>query len=350
MATNRSWDGFGGVTRRGFVQTVGAGVAAAAVPRVLSAGDPAASNETAASAPPEHSESLVATLYESLTPEQRRQICFAWDHTDERGLLRLHVANNWHVTRPTVTSDFYTSDQQALIEALFFGLYNPEWHDRIRKQLKDDAGGYGKAQNIAIFGEPGAGKFELVMTGRHLTIRCDGDSTEHFAFGGPIFYGHAAQSFNEKADHPGNVFWPQAVKANKLYEMLDGKQRKAALLPFEPAESEVHFQGPDGELPGLLVGDMSADQQEHLKEVLQTLVEPYRDVDRAEVDQCLAAQGGLEECRLSYYETGDIGDDQVWDNWRLEGPAFVWYFRGAPHVHVWVNIADSPAPQITTAG
>jgi len=32
----------------------------------------------------------------------------------------------------------------------------------------------------------------------------------------------------------------------------------------------------------------------------------------------------------------------VWDNWRLEGPSFVWWFRGSPHVHVWVNVADSP--------
>jgi hypothetical protein len=23
----------------------------------------------------------------------------------------------------------------------------------------------------------------------------------------------------------------------------------------------------------------------------------------------------------------------------VEGPAFVWYFRGSPHVHTWVNIA-----------
>ena len=56
------------------------------------------------------------------------------------------------------------------------------------------------------------------MTGRHMTLRCDGNSTEHVAFGGPIFYGHAASGFNEKADHPGNVFWPQALAANKVYE------------------------------------------------------------------------------------------------------------------------------------
>ena len=97
-----------------------------------------------------------------------------------------------------------------MIREVFEGMYQREWVKRIDRQLKDDAGGYGKHQSIAIFGHPGIDKFEFVMTGRHLTIRCDGHSAEHVAFGGPIFYGHAASGFNEKADHPGNVFWPQA--------------------------------------------------------------------------------------------------------------------------------------------
>lgn len=326
------------VNRRRFVQAVGTGLAVSTLPSSLLASPKP--NEKS-------SENLVATLYESLTPAQRQEVCFAWDHTDKRGLLRSHVGANWHITKPSVGSDFFTSDQQELIEAIFFGLYHPDWHDRIHKQLKDDSGGYGKGQNLAIFGEPGTGKFEFVMTGRHLTMRCDGDSNDHFAFGGPIFYGHAAESANEKADHPGNVFWPQALQANKIYQMLDGKQRESALLPFEPAEDEVHFQGPKGELPGLAVAEMSADQKEEMRKVLNSLVEPFRDQDRAEVDRCVTAQGGLEACHLSFYQTGDIGDDQVWDNWRLEGPSFVWYFRGSPHVHVWVNVADSPAPRIT---
>ena len=48
--------------------------------------------------------------------------------------------------------------------------------------------------SVAIFGEPGSGKFQFVLTGRHCTRRCDGDSVEGAAFGGPLFYGHAAKS------------------------------------------------------------------------------------------------------------------------------------------------------------
>ncbi|MCG3777359.1 MAG: hypothetical protein JW388_0044 [Nitrospira sp.] len=56
----------------------------------------------------------------------------------------------------------------------------------------------------------------------------------------------------------------------------------------------------------------------------------------------LKKQGGLDKCHLSFYRADDLGKDEIWDNWRLEGPAFVWHWRGAPHVHVWVHVADDP--------
>ena len=88
---------------------------------------------------------------------------------------------------------------------------------------------------------------------------------------------------------------------------------------------------------------MTSDQRALVQEVLQKLIEPYRQNDRDKAIACLKAQGGLDQCALAFYRQGDLGNDQVWDCWRLEGPAFVWYFRGAPHVHVWVNVADDPS-------
>jgi hypothetical protein len=323
------------------VQTVGAAAAAVAVsPRVIVAAD----------SPAAKPESLVKTLFDSLNTEQKEEVCFEWDYKDDRGILRTHVSNNWQITGRKLTSGFFTQDQQDIIEALFWGMYQPDWRDRIKKQIQDDAGGYGKEQSIAIFGTPGSGKFEFVMTGRHLTIRCDGDSTEHVAFGGPIFYGHAAQGFNEQPDHPGNVFWPQALQANALYKMLDGKQRDKALIAEAPPEREVHFRGKSAEIPGLPISELSADQKQHAQEVLSTLLEPYRTSDQDEARRCLEKQGGLDQCRLAFFKSGDLGDDQVWDVWRIEGPSFVWHFRGSPHVHVWVNIADSADVKITTKG
>src|SRR6188472_2861079 len=260
-------------SRREFLRVVGSGAAAAAIagaaPGLL-----LAEEKKDAKTP----ETLVKQLYDSLNDRQRGAICFDWDYQDpKRGLLRTRVANNWNVTEQMVVdSDFYSDDQQAIIRKIFEGIINPEWHKRIDKQLEDDAGGYGVQNSIALFGKPGTEKFEFVMTGRHMTIRCDGNSADHVAFGGPIFYGHAADGFDEGPTHPGNVFWPQAEAANKLYTMLDGKQQKLALVPKGvPKEQKVGFQGKQGHFQGLPVSELSGDQKEHLQKVMALLVEPY---------------------------------------------------------------------------
>jgi hypothetical protein len=325
---------FDSLQRRDFLKATAGAAAATALPVGRVWAKPAST--PAASTP----ESLAKLLYESLTPGQREAICFNWDHVDpRRGLLRTRVEPNWFITEPTVSNKFYTKDQKALVREIMKGIYSPEWLDRVDAQMDEDSGGW-EESTIALFGRPDE-KFEFVMTGRHLTVRCDGNTSEHVAFGGPIFYGHAAEDFNEAPDHPGNVYWSQGVAANGLYQMLDGEQQQAALVRRGlPKQSRVGFG--DARPQGIPVAQLSADQQEHLQQVLRKLVEPYRQVDRQEVHDCLSAQGGLQACRLAYFAQEDIGGDGVWDNWRLEGPAFVWHYRGAPHVHVWVNVADDP--------
>ncbi|MEO1524954.1 MAG: DUF3500 domain-containing protein [Planctomycetota bacterium] len=317
--------------RRTFLQSVSAATLATAT---LGAGSHAFANAETVSA-----ESLVARLYGTLSEVQKKDICFDWNYKHpKRGLLRTFVANNWNVTKHEILDDFYSDEQRELITDIFESIIHPDWHERYYQQLEDDAGGFGNEQSIAIFGKPGEGKFELVLTGRHMTLRCDGNSADHVAFGGPIFYGHAPD-FDEDKNHTGNVFWDQAVAANDLYKMLDGKQQKQALLARTPREQAVQFRG-DATIPGLPVADMSADQKEHMQKVLGMLVEMYRQSDQQEALKCVEAQGGLDACSLAFYQDRDLGNDGVWDNWRLEGPSFVWHYRGHPHVHVWVNLSD----------
>ncbi len=302
--------------------------------------------------PASSAETAVKALYESLTPAQTKEIAFSWDHKDpKRGLLRTYVSNNWQITKPAIKSGFYTKKQQDLIHEVFKGLVSPEWYDKFLKQLKEDTGGkaWGNEQSIALFGKPGEGKFEFVMTGRHMTLRADGNTEDHMAFGGPIFYGHAGQNFNEKPHHPGNVFWHQAVMANKVFGMIDPAQQKKALVEVQPPESEVDFKGPKGNFTGIAVKELASEQKTELATVLKGLLEPFRKDDRDEALACLQKQGGLDQCYLTFYKEGALVDGE-WDNWRLEGPSFVWYFRGTPHVHVWVNIADAPTVKLNAQG
>lgn len=315
--------------------------------RVSAAALPAAAWAKADAFAADPPETIVQNLYQSLTEKQRGVISFPWDHEDKtRGLLRCHLSNNWRITKPAIKSDFFSAAQQEMIRRVFEGIVNPDWIERFDKQFKDDLGGYGVAQSIAIFGQPGQGKFEFVLSGRHGTIRCDGNSMDHVAFGGPILYGHAASGYFEKSNHPGNVFWHQSVMANNLYKVLDGKQQKQALLPAAPDEAEIAFQGKEGKFPGLPIRDLSPDQKDHMQKVLQKLMEPYRQSDQDEAVACLKAQGGLDGCSLAFYQDDDMGNDGIWDNWRVEGPAFIWHYRGAPHVHVWVNVADDPTVKL----
>jgi hypothetical protein len=50
------------------------------------------------------------------------------------------------------------------------------------------------------------------------------------------------------------------------------------------------------------------------------------------------SQGGVDALSMSFFKNQDLGNDGTWDVWQLESPAMLWYFRGAPHVHTWVNI------------
>jgi uncharacterized protein DUF3500 len=318
-----------GVSRRAFLRTVGGALAASTLPLGVAQGPRIAGAEG------KPAETYVKLFFESLTPEQKKIVHFPFDHQ-----LRSHVGNNWHVVDETVGAidTLYTSDQKELIRKIFQGVTSGEGHERFQKQMKDDAGGFGN-YTCAVFGEPG-GKFEWVMTGRHLTIRADGNSVENTAFGGPIFYGHAVEA-NEKPDHPGNVWWPQARLANDIFQSLDGKQREKALLEGTPPDSDetVRLRGSVSGIQGLPGSALTRDQRDLLKKTLKSMLSMYRESDVEEAVGCLDAHGGYEELRLSFYKEGDLGSDGIWDRWRVEGPRFVWYFRGSPHVHAWVHIA-----------
>ena len=177
------------------------------------------------------------------------------------------------------------------------------------------------------------------MTGRHMTVRGDGNSIEHMAFGGPIFYGHAASGFNEKAGHPGNVCWPQALAANKVFKMLDGKQREKALVSQLPAEQSVGFRGDEGGFPGIPVADLTADQKEHVQKTVQKVLRALSQRrPRRSPRVPRRSRADSTSARSPSTPTAIWATTSMWDNWRLEGPSFVWYFRGTPHVHMWINI------------
>lgn len=296
---------------------------------------PALAASAASFEPDQRSETLVTQFYDSLSEDQLRTVVLPFDSP-----LRSRVENNWHITNARV-GRFFNRDQQALIEEIFVDLHAPEFRESLARHVADD---FGSVRNlsVALFGTPKSGKFEFVITGRHCTARCDGDSVEGAAFGGPIFYGHEGESFYEKPTHPNNVYWFQAQRANEVFQALDGRQRSLALQPRAPRERSVYTVEPSADPDGLPVSEMSRDQRELVDGTLAALLSPFRQRDRAEAMGLLEAAGGVDNLTMAFYQNEDLGNDGVWDVWKLESPTMVWYFRGSPHVHVWVNIQENP--------
>jgi hypothetical protein len=362
LASGR-WTGAGLCSRRAFLQAA-AGVAGGAILGTTPSGLQAAESEA---------DKAVKGLHESLSEDQRKVMCFDWDKKGPYGglPLRLHVTNNWAVSPMAVGA--LRRDQQVLVEAVFASVLESGWPEKLHQQAKDDTGtSWLQDRKIAIFGTPGSGRCQCIISGFHLTFRAGGDSKSHVAFGGAICHGHQPSGFHEKRGHPGNIFWYQAQQAHKVYHILDGRQQQKALVakgmpyyefdgkidrtPVLPdskldraLEPDVRLGGTKvAELPGLPIAEMSRDQKEAMQKVLSALLEPYRKPYRDEVLRCLEQQGGLDKCHLTFYREHTLGKEGEWDNWRVEGPAFVWYFRGYPHVHLWIHVADDPAVPVTS--
>jgi hypothetical protein len=309
-----------GVSRRQFVQHLG--TAALVGGAMLNSG----SILSAAGKKQQVAETKVTELYSTLTDAQKKKICLPFDHEK-----RTRISANWKITEPTIGTDFYTKEQQALIKQILQSVTSEDGFERFLKQMDEDYAGW-DMYHIAIFGEPGTGQFEWELTGRHLTIRADGDSVEGAAFGGPIVYGHG------ESDPAQNLFHYQTQRANEVFKALDPEQRKQALLKKAPKENAVQLQGDKPGFSGISVGSLSDDQVELVESVVKTILAPYRETDVKEAIKFLKQGGGLKKLNMAFYQEGDLKNDKVWDIWRIEGPTFVSHFRGAPHVHAYLNV------------
>lgn len=311
-----------GFSRREFVRTVGtAAIAAAATPLSLTGRSALAAPTKTSSA-----ETAVKRLFDSLSADQAKTICLPFGHE-----LRSRISANWDITEPLIGSDFYNDEQRVLIKQIVKGVTSEDGYERLLKQMDDDSGGL-EQYTCAIFGEPGTDQFQWELTGRHLTLRADGNSVPGAAFGGPIVYGHGLENPKQ------NLFHYQTRQVNEVFDALDPRHRKQALLKEAPDESAFPLQGAEGTFPGVAVSELSSDQKELVQSVVRTLLAPYRKEDVDEVTSILKEGGGLERLHMAFYESGDLENDHVWDIWRVEGPSFVWHFRGAPHVHAYINI------------
>ncbi|HVL15574.1 MAG TPA: DUF3500 domain-containing protein [Gemmata sp.] len=321
------------IGRRDFLRAVGATAAvAAAAPTALQKARAARAEKQ------REAEAMVFELFKTMDSDQRKKLVLPWDYKAGGQPLpaRLMTANA--AVGKSVIGLEYDRKQADLLHKIFKAISNgDEGYKKLSRNKGFDASGDFENIGALVYGEPAEGKkFSLVFSGHHITVRCDGDSEEKTAFGGPLYYGHSPSGFATN-----NVFYHQTKVVTELYEALDEKQRKAAVMPgkWMDGVNTVKLPAKDAKLPGISIGDVSRDQRELVEKVMKELVSPYRKEDGDEVMEIIKANGGMEKICLAFYQEGKTSASEPWTYWRLEGPGFVWSFRALPHIHTFVNIS-----------
>ena len=314
------------IDRRGALRLMGAGAATLALARSPLTW---AQDEKQANAQNRKAEDLIKELYGGLSAEQKKDVVAPHDSP-----RRLKIYNR---ALGTPIGKAYTKPQQELVARIIRALSSGDegWRQISRGGTWDASKAFENC-GANLFGDT-SGRYTWVFSGHHLTIRCDGDSVEGPAFGGPLYYGHSPNGYSAR-----NLFFYQTKSVLSVFDSLSEGQRKQAVVNDTPGEGlgSIRFRDGGEAKPGIAFAELKKDQQALVERVMRDVLAPFRKEDGDEVMRIVKGNGGMEKVHLAFYhEDDEIDAKKPWDFWRLEGPGFVWNYRVLPHVHTFVNIS-----------
>ena len=325
------------LNRRRLLQLAGASTGLLAASRIEAVSGKLYASES-------NTDSKPMQLFKSLSDEQREKVCMAVDHP-----RRQYINNWWYIHQDYRINNTFSAKQRELIEDIFDSLHRREYIEDVKKQVKIDQYGEDRyAPAVGFFGTPDDDDFEFIFTGHHVTRRCNAHSDQGTGFGGaPIFYGHYPHpldemrtNFHEKPEHPGNPYWYQGRVFNQFVQSLDADQQQAGLVSGEPrSESPDQVLRRTQKPTGLACSELSGEQKKALVETMRGMLEMFRESDAEATIETIEQNNVVDRLHVSWFDGKyDIGSDQVWDTWQIEGPDMVWYFRGQPHIHCYFHL------------
>jgi Protein of unknown function (DUF3500) len=281
-------------------------------------------------------DTLARRLYATLDAEQRADACVPYDHP----LRQYHNRGVWGGGRDILFG--FSRRQRSMLTDLMYAGLSEEGRTRVPEEFFTKWSGV-HSMRALICGDPAAPPYQIILTGNHINLRLGGTSREGAAFGGPQVYGD--QRGNERPGLPGNLYRDQFLIAQRILRNLDARQKNLAVLEEAPVQTGIELQGPHGVFPGVAVSSLESDNRTLARELVERIFATYLPDDVAYARACLKANGGIDGLFLSYYQHGEDGTIAEGQVFRLEGPGAVFYFRGYPHVHAFVNVAmngDAP--------
>ncbi len=281
-------------------------------------------------------DALARQLYVSLDSEQRAETCVPYDHP-----LRQYHNRGVPGGGRMILGGFSREQRRILTDLLYVGL-SAEGQNKVPEEFFTQWTGI-HSMRLLICGDPTSPPYQTILTGPHLNLRLGGKSREGVAFGGPQVYGD--QRGNNRAGLPGNLYRDQFAIGQRLLRSLDEGRKKHALRDEAPIQTQVELLGKRGSFPGIPIAELTAEGKSLTRELVERIFSTYPPDDVTYANECLTANGGIDALFLSYYQHGEDGDIYEGQVFRLEGPSAVFYFRGYPHVHAFVNVAmDGDAP------
>jgi hypothetical protein len=284
----------------------------------------------------ESMDTLARRFYASLDGNQRAETCVDYDHP----LRQYHNRGVWGGGRSVLFG--FTHDQRQVLTDLLYAGLSAEGRRRIPDEYFARWTGV-ESLRVLVCGVPTSAPYQIIFTGTHLNLRLGGRSREGAAFGGPQVYGD--QRGNEQVGLPANLYRGQFLIGQRILHSLDEGRQKLAVLDQAPVQTQIELQGKHGTFSGIPASELTAETKALVREVVEHIFSTYSPEEVAYARECLVANGGIDALFLSYYRHGEDGDIPEAQVFRLEGPAAVFYFRGYPHVHAFLNIAmDGDAP------
>ena len=274
---------------------------------------------------------LAIRLFDSMGPAVRERACVDYDHP-----LRQYHNRGVRGGGIPITGGNFSWEQRGILTDLLYAGLSEQGRARVPHEFFINWPGV-QLMSVLICGDPRVSPWQIILSGPHLNLRLGGRSREGVAFGGPQVYGD--QRGNNKQGLPGNLYRYQFQAAHRLFLSLDPSQRQAALLPRAPIQTQIELRGSRGALPGVAVSCLSPESRTIAGDLIDGILSTYPPEDSAYAKECLETNGGVDGLFLSYYEEGEVAGSREYQIFRLEGPAAVFYFRGYPHVHAFINVA-----------
>lgn len=277
---------------------------------------------------------LALHFLETLDAKKRERACVEYDHP----LRQYHNRGVWGGGLSANPLNLNWEQRGIVTDLLYAGL-SEAGRDRIPNEFFTKWPGV-HSMRVLLCGNPKTPPYQLILTGAHLNLRLGGQSREGTAFGGPLVYGD--QRGNSAQGLPGNLYRFQFQTAHRLFQSLRPEQQQLALQTVSPIQTDIQPQGTHGDFTGVEIATLSLPSQRIARDLMEGILSTYPAEEVAYARQCLEHNGGVEKLYLSFYEDSDVDRSQQYQNFRLEGPSAVFYFRGYPHVHAFINIEMEP--------